>query len=226
MTRILIALTAVATLAACNTSTEGAHGNIAFTPTQCGLISCTLDDSIGVGGTIQMHIAGLEGVSTVGATLVSDAPDLLSVVAVADLGGQPTWELQALAAGVPTVTVYTQGQEVLDFVEIPTQALTSIIANNIIGNAVGPADDPSYDEVWTVNADEAVSFQMTPVIGQGVPTMGKYVYTATMDQGLEDALLDANLSEGYLYFNVPPGKYQATFENGWGQAINLLIDAQ
>lgn len=226
MTKYLIALATLASLAACNTSTEGAHGNIFFTPTECGLTGCDLDDSIGVGGTIQMHIAGAEGVSTVGTTLVSDNPDLLSVVAIPDVGGRPTWELLALAAGVPTVTVYTQGEEVLDFVEVPTQDLTGIIANNILGDAIGPADDPNYDEVWTVNADQSVSFQMTPVIGLDVPTMGKYVYTATIDAGLEAGLLDTDLSEGYLYFNVPAGQYLATFENDFGLAIDVLIDAQ
>ncbi len=226
MTKLLIALAAAATMAACNTSTEGAQGNIAFTPTECGLIGCNLDDSIGVGGKILLHIRGLEDVSTVGATLVSEDPSLLSVVAVPDVAGQPTWELQALAAGVPTISVLDETQALLDFVEIPTQDLTGIIAENLVGDAVGPSSDASYDEIWTVNANQAVSFQMRPVIGIDVPTMGTYQYTATVDIGIENGLIDDDVSGGYLYFNVPAGQYPVSFENDYGQRIDILIDAQ
>jgi hypothetical protein len=226
MTRLLIVLTAAAALAACNTSTEGANGNLAFTPTDCGLIACNLADSIGVGGVISMHIRGLEGVSTAGAVLESENPDMLSVVAVPDVGGQPTWELQALNAGVTRVNAYTADDVLLDFVEIPTQELTGLISQKIVGEAVGPTSDASYNEIWTVNADQAVSFQVRPVIGIDVPTMGRYVYTATVDSGMEAGLLEENLSDGYLYFNVPAGQYPVIFENDFGHRIDILIDAQ
>ena len=226
MKHLLLALGAIATVAACNVSTEGAHGNIAFTPSECGRIGCDFDDSIGVGGTIEMHIEGLDGVSTVGTTIISEDPELLSAVAIADVGGRPTWELLALNAGVARLTVLTQGEEVLDFIEVPIQELSGLIAQNVVGDAIGPAEDASYDEVWTVNADQAVSFQLTPVIGLDAPTMGKYVYTATIDQGMEEGLIDQDLSEGYLYFNVPAGEYLASFEDDFGHTFDMLIVAE
>lgn len=226
MTRLLVVLAATAALAACNTSTEGAKGNVAFTPTDCGLLGCNLDDSIGVGGIISMHITGLEGVSTAGATLESEDPAMLTVTAVPDVGGQATWELQSFNAGVTRVNVYTAADELLDFVEVPMQELSGIISQNLVGDAVGPSSDASYNEIWTVNADQAVSFQMTPVIGLDAPTMGRYVYTATVDAGIEDGLLDDDLSGGYLYFNVPAGSYPVSFENDFGQRIDILINAQ
>ncbi len=226
MTKFLAVLTAVAALAACNTSTEGAIGNIAFTPTDCGLVGCNLDDSIGVGGVIQMHIAGLAGISTAGASMVSDNPELLSVIVVPDVGGQPTWELQALAAGVPSVTVYGADETVLDFVEIPTQDLSGIISQNILGEAVGPSADATFNELWVVNANESVSFQVTPVIGIDVPVMGKYVYTATLDAVIDAGLLDDTVSDGYLYFNVPAGQYPVSFENDFGLRIDILLDVR
>jgi hypothetical protein len=224
MQRLLLALTAL-TAIACNVSTDGANGNVTFTPTDCGRIGCDFDNSMGVGGTIQVQIAGIEGVSTAGADLISDDPSLLSVTAVADVG-QPTWELQSLAPGVARLTVLDSQGADLDFLEVPMQELTGLIGTNILGDAVGPSDDASFDEVWTVNADEAVSFQVTPVIGIDSPTMGKYVYTATVDAGLEAGLIDTNLSEGYLYFEVPAGQYTASFEDDFGHFIDMLIIAE
>jgi hypothetical protein len=221
MQRLLLALTAL-TAIACNVSTDGANGNVTFTPTDCGRIGCDFDNSMGVGGTIQVQIAGIEGVSTAGADLISDDPSLLSVTAV----GQPTWELQSLAPGVARLTVLDSQGADLDFLEVPMQELTGLIGTNILGDAVGPSDDASFDEVWTVNADEAVSFQVTPVIGIDSPTMGKYVYTATVDAGLEAGLIDTNLSEGYLYFEVPAGQYTASFEDDFGHFIDMLIIAE
>ena len=227
MKQILLAVATVAALftTACNTSTDGANGYVTFTPSECGRFSCDFDDSIGVGGTIEVQITGLEGVSTAGADLVSDDPEFLSVTPIADRG-QPTWELQALAAGVARLTVLDPDDAVLDFIEVPIQELTGLIAENVLGDAVGPADDASFDEVWKVNADEGVSFQITPAIGIDAPAMGKYVYTATIDAGLEDGLVDNNLSGGYLYFNVPAGQYAASFVNDFGHAIDLLIVAE
>ncbi len=224
MQRYLLALIALAATA-CNVSTDGANGNITFTPTDCGRFGCDFDDSIGVGGVINVQIAGVDGVSTAGADLISDDPDLLSVTPIADQG-QPTWELKSLAAGVARLTVLDSQGADLDFLEVPMQELTGLIGSNVLGNAVGPADDPSFDEVWTVNADEAVSFQVTPVIGIDVPTMGRYVYTATVDVGLEAGLIETDLSEGYLYFEVPAGEYTASFEDDFGHFIDMLIIAE
>ncbi len=225
MKTYLLALTALAAVA-CDTSTEGAHGNVSFTPTECGRIGCDFDNSIGVGGVVQMQIAGIGEVSTAGVTIVSRDPGLLSVFPIADVAGQPTWELQALAAGVARINVLTQGEDVLDLLEVPIQELTGLISQNILGDAVGPAEDTAFDEVWTVNADEAVSFQITPVIGLDAPTMGIYQYTATVDAGLQAGLLDQDLGEGYLYFNVPAGQYTVSFDDDYGHSIDLLINAE
>lgn len=224
-TSLAFALTALS-LAACDVSTDGANGLVAFTPDDCGRIACTFDDSVGVGGKLNLNIAGTEGVSTAGATVVSDSPELLSVVAIADVNRQPTWELQGLAAGVARLTVLDTNDEELDFLEVPIQELSGLTAENFVGDAVGPADDEVYDMRFTVNADQAVSFQISPVIGDGYPAMGRYEYTATIDATIEDTLIEDNLSEGYLYFTPTAGEHVASFENDFGQAIDLLIVAE
>ncbi len=218
----LAALTAVA----CDVTTQGANGNVNFTPTECGRFACDFDDTIGVGGTIEVQIAGVDGVTTAGATLVSDDPSLLSVRPIGDIGGRPTWELQSLAAGVARLTVLDAIDDELDFIEVPMQEVAGLITNNVLGNAVGPSSDASFDEIWTVNADESVSFQVTPVVGIDSEVMGRYVYTATIDAGLQAGLIDDDLSEGYLYFSVPAGEYAASFVDDYGHFIDILIIAQ
>ena len=35
--------------------------------------------------------------------------------------------------------------------------------------------------------------------------MGRFLYTATIDQGIEDGLIEDDLGKGYLYFRAPAG---------------------
>lgn len=226
MTKRLVLLCALSALAACDVSTDGAKGNVAFTPDDCGRVVCTFDDSVAVGGLLNMSIRGNEGVSTVGVVIESDDPNVLSAVAIPDVNGSPTWELQGLSPGVARLTVYTQGDEVLDFLEVGVQEVSGLIAENVLGDAVGPADDASFDEVWTINADQAVSFQITPTIGDEQPVMGRFLYTATIDQGIEEGLIEDDLGKGYLYFQAPAGDYQASFVDDYGHTIDILLQAQ
>lgn len=228
LNQLLVPTALLAALAApgCNTSTEGANGNIVFTPMNCGRLGCDFDDSIGVGGRLEVTIEGTEGVSTAGVTLDVDDPAVLSVTSIPDVGGRPAWELQGEGAGVAEILAIDADGFELDFLQVGVQELSGLAMTNVLGDAVGPDTDLDFDEVWTVNADEAVSFQVTPLIGDGVPTMGVYTYTATIDAGMEVGLLDDDLSQGYLYFNVPEGDYVVSFEDDYGNFLDVLIVAQ
>ncbi len=209
----------------CDTSQEGANGNVLFTPDQCGrLDGCDFADSIGVGGTIQVHIQGLDGFSTAGVTLVSDDEDVLYIQAIGDVNGKPTWEATGIGAGVARIEAYDSTDEQVDFLEVGVQELSGLTLDPLVGDAVGPTTDASYDELWSVNADQPTSFQVTPVIGAGVPTMGVYEYVATVDNVMNDGLMDgADLAAGYLYFDVPAGDYEVNFYTAFDSAI--AIDA-
>jgi hypothetical protein len=222
------ALALVLAAAACNTSQEGAEGNILFTPDECGRVGgCNFEDSIGVGGTINVNIMGLDGFSTAGVTLEVDDPGVLTVIPVGDVGGRPTWELQGIAPGVATLYAYDADDARADFIEIGVQELSGLTLENFVGDAVGPADDAGYDEVWTVNADQAVSFFVTPTIGDGIPTMGRYTYVATVDSALVPYLMQMDrLEEGYLYFDAPAGAYEVSFDDGYGHYIDVLLIAE
>ncbi|HUH00980.1 MAG TPA: hypothetical protein VML75_03230 [Kofleriaceae bacterium] len=211
--------------AGCNESKTGAYGNVSFTPSNCGRTGagCDFEDSLGVGGLINIQIAGLEGFSTVGVVLASDDLSVLELSPVADVGGRPTWTAVGISPGVARVAALQDGIEV-DFVEIGVQQVTAIGLDNFVGSAEGPTSDADFDEIWQVTADVNTSFYVLPLIGDGVPTMGRYTYEATLDSGLAQGLVEGgDLENGYLYFNVPEGDYTISFVNDYDPNLSLDV---
>ncbi len=227
-TLALFAITALAT--ACNEPKEGAYGNIQFTPDNCStqdLTGCDFDDSIGVGGQIDVNIAGIDGFSTAGVTLDTDDPNVLVVEPIGDVNGRPTWAVTGTGEGVARIVAYDADDVQVDFIEVGVQLLTGLTTENFIGDAVGPAADPNYDEVWTVNADTIVSFYVVPLIGDGVPTMGRYDYITTVDAALDPYLEStSDPAGGYIRFSAPAGQYLVSFENMYqaGLTLDVLFD--
>src|SRR5688572_25180728 len=104
-----ITLVALASLAACNTTTDGANGLVAFTPDNCStqdLRGCDFEDSLGVGGSSYVQIEGIDGFSTAGVDLDTDDPNVLIVEPVGDVGGRPTWEITGTGPGVARIIAY------------------------------------------------------------------------------------------------------------------------
>jgi hypothetical protein len=225
-----LAFFAIASLAACNEPKEGANGNIQFTPDNCStqdLRGCDFDDSIGVGGAIDVNITGLDGFSTAGVNLTTDDPTVLVVEPVADVNNRPTWEVTGTGEGVGRIVALDASDVEVDFIEVGVQLLTGLTTENFIGDAVGPAADPNYDEVWTVNADTIVSFYVVPLIGDGVPTMGRYQYITTVDAALDPYLEGtSDPAGGYIRFSAPAGQYLVSFENMYqaGLTLDVLFD--
>jgi len=217
-------------LAACNESKEGAYNNVLFTPRDCGAwnTGCDFDDSIGVGGAINVQIQGIDGFPTAGVTLAADDPDVLGVSVINDIGGRPAWELFGLDAGVARLEAYDANQELVDFLEIGVQAVTGLELEDFLGDAV--ATDPGeYDETWIVQAGEDTSFYVVPTVGAGARIMGRFPYTPYLDADMTAGLLaSANVEEGYLAFNVAAGDYVVSFETTSADPVTLdvLISAQ
>jgi hypothetical protein len=234
MRTLIIACFGIASLAAigCNTTTDGANGLVAFTPDNCStedLRGCDFEDSLGVGGQAYVQIMGIDGFSTAGVTLVTDDPDVLVIEPVADFGGRPTWEITGTGPGVARIVALDTGEVEVDFVEVGVQLLSGLALEDFIGDAVGPTEDPEFDEVWTINADEQVSFYVNPLIGDGVPTMGRYQYAATIDAAIEaGGTVNQDPAGGYLDFTVPAGEYVVSFDNLYqeGLFIDVLFVAQ
>jgi hypothetical protein len=224
--RVAFVLAACAGAAACNVSEEGAEGNVIYTPDECGrLEGCDFADSIAVGGTIEVNIRGAEGVSTAGLDLVSSDIAVLTVTAIPDVG-QPTWELTAVAAGVANLLAIDQAENTVDFIEVAVQELSGLRLDNLVGDAVGPTSDETYDEIWSVNAGQDVSFYVTPLVGAD-PIMGLLQYNVTIDETLENSMLEgADIVGGYYYFNAPAGQYVLNITADNGVPLDVLFDVQ
>jgi len=233
MRNLFISLSFLTLAAGCNEPKEGAYGNIQFTPDNCStedLRGCDFDDSIGVGGQIDVNIAGIDGFSTAGVTLATDDPNVLVVAPIGDVSGRPTWEVTATGEGVGRIIALDADDIQVDFIEVGVQLLSGLTTENFIGDAVGPTADPNYDEVWTVNADTIVSFYVVPLIGDGVPTMGRYQYDTVVDAALDPYLEEptSDPAGGYIRFSAPAGQYLVSFANLYqiGLTLDVLFDVQ
>ncbi|MCA9677660.1 MAG: hypothetical protein H6709_04485 [Kofleriaceae bacterium] len=229
---LLVAAAIAAGAAACNTPTEGANGNLQFTPQLCGgFMSCDFNDSIGVYGQINVTIDGLNGTSTAGLDLASDDTSVLTVEPGEDIGGQPSWVLTATGAGVARLAALTPGAEEVDFVEVGVQDVQYLTLESFVGDAVGPSDEAGYDEGWTVNADQLVSWYVRPRIAGDAPTMGRFSIETVLDAG-NDWLTGTEESSsdrpnGYLYVRLPVGDYPIRFEvtEDPGIGVDAMIHA-
>jgi hypothetical protein len=216
----------ISLLAACNATSEGARGVVEFTPRDCGRIGCDFDDSIGVGGVLNVQIRGTDGVSTAGVVLASSDEDVLAVTAIADLGGAPAWELEGISAGVARLEAIDADDGVVDFLAVGVEEVSGLSLENVLGDAVGPEIAEGYDEAWQINADAAVSFQVTPTIGEGAPTMGRFLYDVSLDEPIAQGLIEPDPSEGYLYFQVAAGEYAAMVQDDFGHGLDVLFVAR
>jgi len=221
----------------CDTSTEGVEGNVIFTPTDCGLyLGCAVDDGLAVGGATLIQVSASAGsnISTVGIDLdVADA-NVADIAPVADQG-QPTWELIGLSAGVARVIAYDAADVQLDFIEVGVQQVTALTLDSIFGTAVGPdLLDATYDEVWTMNADQTYAFQTRGYVGDDRDAvtgeiMGRFTSITDVDAALVQ-YVDTELSrldEGHIRFNAPAGLYEVSFDTGPdGGTLSVLLDVQ
>lgn len=204
---------------------------VEFAPINCGRIGCKFEQRIAVGGVIGLQIRLAGGESTVGLEVRSADPQILAVTQVADVAGQPTWELEARAPGIATLEAVDppedddEKEEILDRFDVETAAIDSIGLVNFIGEATGPTVEDGYDEVWTVLADKPVSFRVTPFI-DGAATMGRFTYDVSLDPGIFNGLIDSMTAEGRLHFVPPAGDLRATWADAFDRTLDVLIRAE
>jgi len=226
----MLAMTCVLGLSwGCNRSERGANDLIRFTPDDCGRPDgCDFGDTVGVGGVIAVRINGIGGHPTAGIDLVSEDPDIFDASPTGNIAGSPAWEIFGAAPGVARLIAVDTDDVEVDWIDVVVRSVDSLTTINTLGDAVGPdLTDPDFDEVWAVNADTSVVFWVQPVAADGTRLMGRYVYSATFDAGILDNLDSTDVSSGRLSWSVPPGSgdYQASFDNGQDNAIDVLFEA-
>lgn len=224
--------TLAAAAAGCNTPSEGAQGQLLFTPINCGnpLLGCDFADGVVEGGLLEVQITGQGGVATAGLDLASTDPTVLAVSPTGDVNGRPTWQLHGAGAGVATLAALDDLGTEIDFVAITVIAPERLGLVNLVGDAVGPTVETGVDEAWTVNAGQLVSFQAVPRAA-GNQLIGRLDHVVVLPQG--STLLDTEQSSsdrpgGYLYVQPPTGDYPFTFEVDGSPdvAVDVMLHAR
>lgn len=209
---------------------DGGEPVVEFSPISCGRIGCDFEQRIGVGGVIGLQIRLAGGASVVGLDVRSRDPQILRAFQVADVAGQPTWELEAISPGVAVLEAIDpadgdEDERILDTFEVEVAAIDSIGLVNFIGDAEGPELADGVDELWTVAADVPVSFRVTPFI-EGSATMGRYTYQVDLDPAIFNGLIDSVVNEGRLHFIPEAGDMAASWADDFGRELRVLIRAE
>ncbi len=207
---------AMLALAACNESRPGANNLIDFTPLECGnlLLGCTFDKSLALWANTDVQIAGIDGYPTAGLTLVSRDPSVLTVNAIPDVGGRPTWDLHAAGEGVATLAAVDADDNEIDFTEVAVRQAQRLSLVRVLGNAVGPTQVGAVQE-WTVTAEQPVSFQARMIVDESAELIGRIGYTTTFPEGsrlLASEIGGSDREKGYLYVSPPAGVHTFSFE--------------
>jgi hypothetical protein len=219
------------TLAACNQSRAGVNDRIRFIPAECGQIVCDFDDSVGVYGTISLQISGIDGQPTAGLDLASRDETVATIERRDDITGAPAWDLHAHAPGVVEVAAIDTDATEIDYVQVPVQDVTRLTMLPVVGDIVGPSTEAGYEEAFTVNADEPVSWSVRPLIAGEVTTMGRFSFETVLDAGstlTEHETASSDRPNGYLYVQLPAGDYPVRFEitEDIDVAVEAIIHAQ
>ena len=206
---------ALAAIAACNTSQNGANDRLRFTPDNCGQVGgCDFADSIGVGGKINVTLDSLDGTPTAGIDLASRDPDLLAVEPGEDIGGEPSWELTALGSGFADLAAIDSRGEEIDFITVPLEDVASVKMIDFVGNPVEGSED-GFDQAWTVSAGEEVSWFIRPLVADGTETMGRFPTEIVINAGDPDITqfetASNDLEKGYFYVTPAQGDYPLEF---------------
>lgn len=227
----LVAALATAPWAGCDEPQPGVAGNIQFTPTNCGLLSCDFDDAVGVGGVIEVRVAGIGDFDAAGVTLESNNSEVLGVTYLGVRNGNPTWELEAMAPGQANLIARRDRVQV-DTIEVRANMVTNLLVRPFLTDIDVQQDIFGYDYYVLIEPEqnELVSLYMIPAVGEQ-QVMGRYEYLYEIvdadeanevpDYGAIDpefATYIENLDEldnGRLTFtvpaNAPPREYRATF---------------
>ena len=218
--------------AACDTSTPGSSGVLDFSPTDCGRIGCSFENPIAVGSIFSLQLAGDANIRSL--EIRSDDPRIFGVTVVPDVAGRPTWDISAIAVGETTLEAIevresqdgTDEITVVDRLAISVSEVSTLKLSHFLGVATGPTPADGVDESWTVEADQPVSFRVTPFDESDAPMLGRFEYTVVLDDEIRLGLIDQELDEGRLYVRVPLGRWSGQWTDGQRRSLSAEFVAE
>lgn len=219
----------LAMLAACNEVTTGEYGALTFTPDRCGANGCTLDNDLIVGATVNVTLDDAanphSNVDLSNLTLITDAPDVVTVTAVQVSSFTSEWKVTGRASGSAHLIAIDQNGYEVDRTDLRVSAIHGYRLVDESEGAVRGADRPGYDQVWNVAANGVGDFRLDIT---NADAMGFLQYHVDIDEALlAHTVFQNELPDGHLEFkNLPTGEYDAIFSAPDGSSFAILIVQQ
>ena len=208
--------------AACNVTTTGDRGIVSFTPDDCGLPFCSLDDTLAAGGSTAVDLSGDRDPRFL--TLVSDDP----AVAVTFPLPYDRWQIMGVGPGRVTLAVLTPGGRELDTtaINVALPASYGLVVQE--GPAFTRAPEHPDEQIWQIPSGQTVAFRVRPYDWAGFELMGKLNLETEIDAALFSRLSPtSDLASGELAFDpMAPGDYWMSVYDEAGLGLDVFFEAR
>jgi hypothetical protein len=207
LVRSFAPLLALVAAAACNVTTTGDRGVVTFTPDDCGMAFCSLDQELAAGASIELELGSTRDESLRGLALVSEDPRV-AVVFPMPLG---RWHVVGTGSGVVHLRVVDRAGIYVDGTDLLVERPRRLALRRLLGSAFTRHVAPG-EEIWVAPAARELAFRVRPFDAFGGELMGKLSLETEIESDLFDALDPASrLPEGELSFRpMAPGDYWLT----------------
>ena len=204
--------------AACGDSTEGANGLIDFTARDCGRPACTFDEDIAADSTLTVDLSPADS------DVSLDEVDLDVEGAGVTRQDATSFEVEFGDEGAVALVVVGPDGEELDHLDVQVASADELSLELDDGDAGGPDEGGAHDETWTLAADDAASFYVTPLDLAGTPLMGRFDYTQISTSPELEAEINADVADGHFEVSLEEtGEHWTVIRNSHLADVDVLF---
>jgi hypothetical protein len=213
----------LASLAACNWNEveQGRLGVVELTPSDCGQPGCDLDDGVAVGGSLEITLAGQDGVDVSDLRLISSAPWILEVTEE-QWGLEPRFRVLGRGAGLADlIAIDRYGYEV-DYlpVEVATISAFEVVA---IADGMTMSTVPGLGRLIEVPAGTELELEVDGT-SRGRVLTGDVQLLVEIDGAIAAAMMPgSDPARGELRFRAPSGTHDLVFRAPGGASERVRI---
>lgn len=223
----LLASLPLSLLAACewNEVEQGRLGRLELTPSDCGQLSCDLDEGIATGSDLSITVRAKDGGSASGLRLVSSAPWVVDVIEREWDGFEPRFRVLGTGAGLADLIVIDGDGYEVDYLPVEVATVADLEVS-LVGEGASEIAVAGYDSAYEIQAGVETTID---VIGtsRGRDLTGDFEYAVFLDADLSAALQSgSDLGGGHLRLLVPAaGDHVLTFiaPGGATERIRLIV---